>query len=500
MKSKVAASSIGGNDGGKKATNLGELKASGYVMKTIKEELRANLIDKLRSKEKIFKGIIGFDNTVLPDVERAILSRHNILLLGLRGQAKTRIARQMVHLLDEYIPIVAGSELNDDPLKPISRYSLDLIAEHGDKTPITWLHRDERFIEKLATPDVSVADLVGDVDPIKAAALKLPYSDERVIHYGLLPRANRCIFVINELPDLQARIQVSLFNALQEGDIQIRGFKMRLPMDVQFVFTANPEDYTNRGSIITPLKDRIESQILTHYPENVEDSMTITKQEARLTADQRGAITIPDILARLIEEIAFEARESEFIDESSGVSARLSISAYENLVSAAERRMILSGEKKSTARITDFWGIVPAITGKVELVYEGEQEGPYVVAMTLMNAAIKKLFLDFFPNPEKLKKSDRDPYGALKAFFADGNTIDLINDDSDKTFRKALESVPGIGKLVDSIDKIPAEERFTYMELALFGLSETNLLNKEILNDKFTFQDFLADMLNDLDE
>ena len=254
----------------RQAQTLGELKATGYRPRSLKQELRDNLIAKLNRREKIFDGVIGFDDTVLPDVERAVLSRHNILLLGLRGQAKTRIARLLVHLLDEYIPILAGSELNDDPLAPISRHGKDLIAEAGDDAPVEWVHRNERYVEKLATPDVSVADLIGDVDPIKAASLRLPYSDERVIHFGLVPRAHRSIFVINELPDLQARIQVSLFNILQEGDIQIRGFKLRLPLDIQFVFTANPEDYTNRGSIITPLKDRIESQILTHYPKTVE--------------------------------------------------------------------------------------------------------------------------------------------------------------------------------------------------------------------------------------
>jgi magnesium chelatase subunit I len=251
---------------------LGELKKSGYRSRSIKEELRENLVKKLQNKETVFEGVIGFEDTVLPDIERAILSRHNILLLGLRGQAKTRIARLLVNLMDEYMPIVAGSELHDDPLHPITRQARDLIAEKGDDTPIEWIHRDDRYVEKLATPDVSVADLIGDVDPIKAATLKLPYSDERVIHFGLVPRAHRGIFVINELPDLQARIQVSLFNILQEGDIQIRGFKLRLPLDIQFVFTANPEDYTNRGSIITPLKDRIESQILTHYPKTIDIS------------------------------------------------------------------------------------------------------------------------------------------------------------------------------------------------------------------------------------
>ncbi|MEL6926600.1 MAG: magnesium chelatase, partial [Bacteroidota bacterium] len=357
--------------------------------------------------------------TVIPDIERAVLSRHNVLLLGLRGQAKTRLARMMINLLDEYTPIVAGSELMDDPMQPISRYAIDLIAEKGDDTPIDWVHRSDRYVEKLATPDVSVADLIGDVDPIKAAALKLPYSDERVIHFGLIPRSHRCIFVINELPDLQARIQVSLFNILQEGDIQIRGFKLRLPLDIQFFFTANPEDYTNRGSIITPLKDRIESQILTHYPKTIEIAQQITEQEAKLSNDQSKKVEVPALLKKLLEQVSFIARDSEFIDEKSGVSARLSISAYENLVSASERRMLLNQEKKTVARITDFWGVVPAITGKVELVYEGEQEGPYNVAISLMNKAFKEAFLEHFPNPDKLRRGqDKDPFGTIRAWFS----------------------------------------------------------------------------------
>ncbi len=355
---------------------LGELNAAGYQSKSIKEELRANLIKRLKNKETVFEGILGFEDTVIPDIERAILSRHNVLMLGLRGQAKTRIARMLVQLLDEYIPVIAGSEINDDPLQPISRYAKDLIAEKGDETPIEWLHRDARYVEKLATPDVSVADLIGDVDPIKAATLKLPYSDERVIHFGLIPHSHRSIFVINELPDLQARIQVALFNILQEGDIQIRGFKLRMPLDIQFIFTANPEDYTNRGSIITPLKDRIESQILTHYPKTIEIAKSITTQEARLAASQKKNIEIPDVATTFLEMVSFEARKSEFIDEKSGVSARLSISGLENLASTAERRMLINGEKSTSIRFTDFWGVIPAITGKVELVYEGEQEGP----------------------------------------------------------------------------------------------------------------------------
>ena len=486
----------------KNIKTLGELKASGYSPKSIKEEMRENLIKKLKTKETVFSGILGFEDTVLPDLERAILSRHNILLLGLRGQAKTRLARMMVNLLDEYMPIVAGSELMDDPMAPMSKNAIALIAEKGDDTPVEWIHREDRYVEKLATPDVSIADLVGDVDPIKAATLKLPYSDERVIHFGLIPRSHRCIFVINELPDLQARIQVSLFNILQEGDMQIRGFKLRLPLDIQFVFTANPEDYTNRGSIITPLKDRIESQILTHYPKTMDIAKTITEQEARLATDQKDKVEIPDLLKTLLERISFEARDSEYIDEKSGVSARLSISGYENLVSTAERRMIINNEKSTTVRITDFWGVVPAITGKVELVYEGEQEGPYSVAMNLMNHAVKKEFLEFFPNPDKLKKGqERDPYGTIKAWFSGGNVLDLMNDMSDKDYQKQLEGVAGLRKFVEkNVKNVDKKDVPTYMELVLHGLSSLNVLSKDIVEASMSFSDPLATMFDDDDD
>lgn len=478
-------------------TTLGALKASHYQPKSVKEELRANLIDKIKKRETIFEGVIGFEDTVLPDIERAVLSRHNILLLGLRGQAKTRIARLLVNLLDEYIPVVAGSELNDDPLNPISRYAKDLIAEMGDNTPVEWLHRSERYVEKLATPDVSVADLIGDVDPIKAATLKMAYSDERVIHFGLVPRAHRSIFVINELPDLQARIQVSLFNILQEGDIQIRGFKLRLPLDIQFMFTANPEDYTNRGSIITPLKDRIESQILTHYPKTIEIARSITQQEAKLTAEQRKMVQVPDMLQILLEQIAFEARDSEFVDSKSGVSARLTIAGYENLVSTAERRLLINRESKTIARLTDFWGVVPAITGKVELVYEGEQEGPYLVAINLLGKAVKKLFLDHFPDPDKLRKGrDRDPYGVMRAWFSGGNAVNLLNDMSDKDYRAALDGVAGLRKFVESNTEAQGDELYLYMELVLHGLAEFQVISKDMLEAKLSFRDTLADMLN----
>src|SRR5690606_14728115 len=323
---------------------LGKLKESGYQSRSVKDELRENLVKQLKNKKDGFRGILGYADTVIPELQTAILSRHNILLLGLRGQAKTRIARLMVEFLDEYMPYVAGSDIFDDPLNPISHYAKHLVAEHGDDTPVAWLHRSERYTEKLATPDVTVADLVGDVDPIKAATQKLTYGDERIIHFGLIPRAHRGIFVINELPDLQARIQVALFNMLQEKDIQIRGFKLRLPLDIQFVFTANPEDYTNRGSIVTPLKDRIESQILTHYPHDIDISRQITFQEARISKEQQRAVEVDGLLKDLVEQVAFEARESEYIDQKSGVSARLTISAYENLVAAAERRMLLAGQ------------------------------------------------------------------------------------------------------------------------------------------------------------
>lgn len=477
---------------------LGALKASGYTSKSIKNELRGNLVKALRNKEKIFKGILGFDDTVLPDMERALLSRHNILLLGLRGQAKTRIARQMVHLLDEFIPAVEGSEINDDPLNPLSKFARNLVAEQGDDTPIHWIHREERFVEKLATPDVSVADLIGDVDPIKAATLKLPYSDERVIHFGLVPHANRSIFVLNELPDLQARIQVSLFNILQEGDIQIRGFKLRLPLDIQFVFTANPEDYTNRGSIITPLKDRIESQILTHYPVSVEIAKQITLQEAKLAKEQLECIKMPEILHHLLEQTAFEARKSELVDEKSGVSARLTISGYENLVSSAERRLLRNKEKKTSVRIADFVGFVPAITGKVELVYEGEQEGPYGVALHLIGKALKEVFLLHFPNPDKLpKRNARDPFQDIRDWFAKGNTLDLTNDATESEFKQHLDQVPGLRKLVEATLNIKGADSLPFMELVLHGLAEFNVIQKEITGNGLSFNDVLADMLGD---
>ncbi len=474
---------------------LGELKKSGYKSKSVKDELRDNLIKSLQKKESVFEGIWGYEETVIPDLERAILAGHDINLLGLRGQAKTRLARLMVKLLDEWIPVIEGSELNDDPLQPLSRFGRDQIAEHGDNTPITWLHRSERYTEKLATPDVSVADLIGDVDPIKAATLKLPYSDERVIHFGLIPRSNRCVFVINELPDLQARIQVSLFNILQEGDIQIRGFKLRLPLDIQFVFTANPEDYTNRGSIVTPLKDRIDSQIVTHYPKTIEIGKRITQQEARLKEEQQG-IVVHEVARDLVEQIAFEARKSEYVDAKSGVSARLTISAYENLIAAAERRSILNNEKNVHIRIADFVGVIPAITGKVELVYEGEQEGPNIVARNLVGKAIRTQFVNYFPDPDKYRKQkEKSPYRKIADWFGDGNSIDLLHDMPQKDFEARLHEVPGLAELVEEFHKgQDNNSRVFLMEFALHGLAEFSLISKHHLTAGLQFKDLLSSM------
>jgi magnesium chelatase subunit I len=474
---------------------LGELKKAGYKPKSIKDELRDNLISKLRKKEPVFSGIWGYEETVIPDLERAILAGHDVNLLGLRGQAKTRLARMMVNLLDEYVPVIEGSELNDDPQQPLSRYGKDKVAELGDDTPVSWLYREDRYTEKLATPDVSVADLIGDVDPIKAATLKLPYSDERVIHFGLIPRSNRCIFVINELPDLQARIQVSLFNILQEGDIQIRGFKLRLPLDIQFIFTANPEDYTNRGSIVTPLKDRIDSQIITHYPKTLDIGKRITQQEARLKEIQKS-ITVNEIVKDLVEQIAFEARKSEYVDAKSGVSARLTISAYENLVAAAERRSIINDEKNVAIRISDFVGVIPAITGKVELVYEGEQEGPNIVAQNLIGKAIRTQFVNYFPDPEKFRKQkEKSPYKKISDWFGEGNSVDLLHDMPQPDFEKRLKGVPGLTELINDLHKHQnAGTKLFLMEFALHGLAEFSLISKHHLTSGLQFKDLLSSM------
>jgi magnesium chelatase subunit I len=473
----------------KKETTFGKLKETGYQDKSISQELKDNLIAKIRSGETVFEGLWGYDDTVVPQLKKAILAGHHINLLGLRGQAKTRIARNMVHLLDEYMPIVKGSEINDSPFTPISKYAKDKLSELGDETPISWVHRSDRFFEKLATPDVNVSDLIGDIDPIKAATLKVPYSDERVLHYGMIPRANRCIFVLNELPDLQARIQVSLFNILQEGDIQIRGFQLRMPLDLQFIFTANPEDYTNRGSIVTPLKDRIGSQIFTHYPKTIELAKRITQQEARISDDDRANIEMCDLAKNLLEQVSFEARDSEYVDGKSGVSARLTISAMENLMAAANLRLIESGETKTSIRLIDFMSIIPSITGKVELVYEGEQEGATEVAKLLIDKAVISQFEMLFPRVPNLEKSGvKTPYTDIVSWFENNDMVELNYTDSDADFYSALKSIKPLADVVEEYWANRSEtEKLFCMELVLWALVVSKKLDKTESAKAFSF-------------
>ena len=480
-----------------KIKTLNELKSSGYKAVGIKDEMKKNLRLNLSKGISTFKGIHGYEDTVIPDLERAILSGHNINLLGLRGQAKTRLARQLTNLLDDWIPIISGSEINDDPLDPISYYGKQKINELGDKTPIQWIPKEDRFFEKLATPDVTVADLIGDIDPIKAASLKLSYSDPRVIHFGMIPRAHRCIFVLNELPDLQARIQVSLFSILQEKEIQIRGYKLRLPINVQFLFTANPEDYTNRGSIVTPLKDRIGSQIMTHYPKTIEIAKTITHQESSVSSS--SDVYIPEIAKDIIEQISFEARESVYVDSKSGVSARLSISAFENLVSSARRRMLINGESKTSIRMTDFNAVISAINGKIELVYEGEQEGATEISRLLILESVKTFFINYFPKIKKLNKSEElDPYNEVldwfknKELFIDENLDNKSYDDTFKTIKVLKKFVKNYIPKID-----PKDENFM-CEFLLWGLSSYKKVSITRTSRGLSFSDSFSDYINGL--
>ncbi|WP_430408996.1 sigma 54-interacting transcriptional regulator [Kordia sp.] len=472
----------------KKEITFKELKDSGFIDKTISEEIQANLIARIKANEPVFEGLWGYEDTVIPQLKKAILAGHHINLLGLRGQAKTKIARSMVALLDEYMPIVKGSEINDSPFQPISKYARDILAEHGDETPISWVHRSNRFFEKLATPDVNVSDLIGDIDPIKAATLKLPYSDERVLHYGMIPRANRSIFVLNELPDLQARIQVSLFNILQEGDVQIRGFQLRMPLDIQFVFTANPEDYTNRGSIVTPLKDRIGSQIFTHYPTSIALARKITEQEANVSTKDKLAIQVPNLAKDLLEEVAFAARNSEYVDAKSGVSARLTISAMENLMAAAKLRLIETDAEQTTIRLVDFMSIIPSITGKIELVYEGEQEGADEVAKILIDDAVMTLFEDIFPRVPKLEKEGvKTTYTDVVTWFED-NFIELNYTATDEEFYTSINMVTPLKSIIEEYaSDYSKEDQYFCKELILWALTVNNKLDKSENSTAFTF-------------
>jgi magnesium chelatase subunit I len=478
-------------------TTLGELRSSSYRIRTVKDELRENLVDALRNGRNLFEGILGFDDTVIPQLQNAILGRHDIILLGLRGQAKSRLIRMLPALLDEYIPVLKGSETNDNPYSPISRLGRDLVAEHGDAAPIEWLHRSERYAEKLATPDTTMADLIGDIDPIKAATSRLSYADERVIHFGIIPRSNRGIFAINELPDLQPRIQVGLLNVMEEQDVQIRGFNIRFPLDVMLIFSANPEDYTNRGSIITPLKDRIDSQIITHYPRTMETGIAITKQEAwEERGDGAPKVTIPFFFREIVEQIAREARKSEYVDQRSGVSVRVTRAAMEDLVSSGERRALLNHETSTTSRMIDLVDVEPAITGKVELVYEGEQEGAQNVARLLTGRAVNAIFARYFPDPTD-KKTGRETYRTILDWFASGRTLALERDWSFDHYSAALDAVPGLAALV-SKHSTPADpyEKATMMEFVLEALHGHSLIGKDVADHASTYSDMVGSMLS----
>lgn len=474
---------------------IGDLKRAGYRTRTVKDEMRSNLVARLREGSPLFPGIVGFDDTVIPQLVGAILGRHDFILLGLRGQAKSRLIRQLPALLDEFVPVIAGSDLNDDPFAPISKYGRDLVAAKGDAVEIDWLHRSARYGEKLATPDTSIADLIGDIDPIKAAHHRLTFADEEVIHFGIIPRTNRGIFAINEVPDLQPRIQVGLLNILEEQDIQIRGFNIRFPLDLLMVFSANPEDYTNRGAIITPLKDRIDSQIITHYPRTLETGIEITRREAW---EERGgpvSVVVPFLLREVVEQIAFEARASEFVDQKSGVSARLTRAAMENLVSAAERRALLNGETRTVARPADLWFVEPAITGKVELVYEGEQEGAQAVARLLVGRAVKAIFGRRFPDPKRRRA--KSTYAGLLQWFAAGSTVSLHHDMADAAYERALSAVPGLFDLVAAhAGDVGSEERPAMAELLLEALHQHSLLGKQAGTQGVRFADMMGSMLS----
>jgi magnesium chelatase subunit I len=457
----------------KKAKTLGELKRQGYHTRSVKDEMRANLIDKLRTGERIFPGIVGYDESVVPQIVNAVLSRHNLILLGLRGQAKSRIIRQLTNLLDEEIPAVAGSEVNDDPLRPISAYARQLVEEQGDETPISWITRDSRFVEKLATPDVTVADIIGDVDPIKAAKGGHLLSDELTIHYGLLPRANRGIFAINELPDLAGKIQVGLFNIMQEGDVQIKGYPVRLPLDVMLVFSANPEDYTARGKIITPLKDRIGSEVTTHYPAEISLGIEITRQEAWTTREGlEGSLRVPEFIREIVEQIAFEARDDQRIDKRSGVSQRLPITVMESIISNAERRALSTGEYEIVPRISDIYAAAPSMTGKMELEYEGEQIGAAKIARDLIKRAAGEIFEGYFVGID---------FTAAVRWFDEGNTLRLADTAPAEECVRLLESVPDI---IDTV-RIPFDFKRTddaqvvaACEFALEGLYAQNKISR----------------------
>jgi magnesium chelatase subunit I len=494
------------------AKTIGELRKSGYKVVPVKDEIRNNLIRKINAGETLFPGIIGFEKTVVPSLINAILARHDIMLLGLRGQAKSRIVRMLPALLDEYIPVMKGCEINDNPFHPICKACVEMVNKCGDASEIEWLHCDARLGEKLATPDVTIADLIGDIDPIKAASQRLNYSHEGAIHFGIIPRTNRGIFAINELPDLQPRIQVGLFNIMEEKDIQIRGFNVRIPLDIMIVFTANPEDYTNRGNIITPLKDRIDSQILTHYPRTLEDAMKITEQEAWVQRDGYNII-MPRYFREIIEQIAFEARKSEFVDQKSGVSARLTINAMENLISNAERRAIATGDKVVVPRICDLPHVLPAMTGKIELVFEGEQEGSAKVGKALVGKAVREIFKRYFSDPLQRKSArtqtpDKQPgadseYHAITSWFESGNKIEVSDDMSIDDYFKELNKIKGLRELVMKHMKLSEHDRYelaSAMEFAIDGLHQFSKIAKDEVERVTSYKDLVGSIFTGRDK
>ncbi|MDX2179968.1 MAG: magnesium chelatase [Bryobacteraceae bacterium] len=448
---------------------LGALRRSPYgdaalAAPTVKDELRNNLIAKLSRREKLFPGVVGYDETVIPQIVNAILSKHNFILLGLRGQAKTRLIRMLTTLFDEFTPYIGGSEVRDNPFAPISRYAKDLIAEKGDDTPIEWLSADQRYVEKLATPDVTIADMIGDIDPIKAARRGTDIANELTVHYGLLPRANRGIFAINELPDLAGKIQVGLFNIMQEGDVQIKGYPVRLPLDVMLVFTANPEDYTARGKIVTPLKDRIGSEIRTHYPLTLEQGLDITTQEAWTRRQSPVKIVVPDFIREAVEQIAFVARDDKRIDKRSGVSQRLPITVMENVVSSAERRAVAVGEKEAVPRAADIYAALPAITGKLELEYEGELKGGDAVAREVIRMAVGKVYS---------ARMEGVNVRQVVQWFELGGAIKLPDSGASHELLRQLDSIQGLMELTPRLgigENEPDALRVAAAEFLLEGL------------------------------
>jgi magnesium chelatase subunit I len=479
-----------------------ELKKTGYKETTVKDEIRNNLIERIRNKKEIFPGILGYEDSVIPELQNAILSRHDFILLGLRGQAKSKILRGLSNLLDEYIPIIKDCEINDHPYHPICKDCRDKIAADGDETEIDWLKPHQRYSEKLATPDVSIADLFGDIDPIKAVNKRLHYAHEGSMHFGIIPRTNRGIFVINELPDLQPRIQVGLLNILEEKDLQIRGYSLRIPLDIIIAFSANPEDYTNRGRIITPLKDRIDSQIITHYPKEIETGILITQQEAWQNRNSEK-VSVPHYINEIIENVAVAARESELVDQKSGVSARLPISGLENVISNAERRAFLHKSKEYKIRISDLQALVPAITGKIELVYEGEQEGVNNVAKILIGKAIKNVFNKYFPVPDKRRKqsSQINEYDEIVKWFSGQKMIRINNNFSDAEYIKSLSGITALDKI---IKKYFARETSTDLDYAiakefvLEALHQFAFLSKYESNGQYTYKDLVETIFNSI--